>query len=247
MQLAVFAAYHLSLETSFLADEGATIPRVLSMSAIGSREALTNTDHISAMSADNLRAAEEKYPDNATITQIYDGISASPPSSQLDGKSFRIIPECTEPESPVDVVNSPVAADACQQAVLDKVPMEILCYLKNSGSHIPPDDIRAGNLDDPNKLSCSYLPGTDNHQSILVSLSSICIPKNLACERSRLFRIKFYGTFDKPLGRYLRENLFDQVYLIWTYAIYFARFPFAICQNSNLLLHFFSGILLLIL
>uniref|UniRef100_A0ACD5XVN0 Uncharacterized protein n=1 Tax=Avena sativa TaxID=4498 RepID=A0ACD5XVN0_AVESA len=216
MHLAVFAAYHLSLETSFLADEGATVPRVLSMSAIGSREALTNADDISAMSADhdtadNLRAAEEKYPHNATITQIFDGISTSSPSSQLDGKTLGIVSECTEPESLVNCVNSPVAADACQKAVLDKIPME-LCYLENSGNHVQLTDIRAEDLVDQNKLPYSFLPGTDNHQSILVSFSSICIPKNLACERSRLVRIKFYGSFDKPLGRYLRENLFDQAY-----------------------------------
>ncbi|KAM0917076.1 hypothetical protein ACQ4PT_009758 [Festuca glaucescens] len=216
MQLAVFAAYHLSLETSFLADEGATVPRVLSMSAIGAREALTSTDHISAISddhdtADNLRAAVENYSHNATITQIFDGISTSPPLSQLDGKSLGSVPEYTEPESPVNCVNSPVAGDVCQKTVLDKISME-LCYLENSGNNVSLDNIRAGDLDEQNKLSCSYLPATDNHQSILVSLSNICIPKHLACERSHLFRIKFYGSFDKPLGRYLRENLFDQAY-----------------------------------
>ncbi|KAK8645018.1 hypothetical protein V6N13_118874 [Hibiscus sabdariffa] len=26
-----------------------------------------------------------------------------------------------------------------------------------------------------------------------------------------LFRIKYYGSFDKPLGRFLRDHLFDQV------------------------------------
>ena len=44
------------------------------MPAIGAREELPNTVHISAMSADhditdNLRAAEEKYPQNATIDE----------------------------------------------------------------------------------------------------------------------------------------------------------------------------------
>lgn len=49
------------------------------------------------------------------------------------------------------------------------------------------------------------------HQSILVSLSSRCISKGSVCERSHLFRIKYYGTFDKPLGRFLRDYLFNQV------------------------------------
>ncbi|XP_031744835.1 1-phosphatidylinositol-3-phosphate 5-kinase FAB1B isoform X1 [Cucumis sativus] len=50
------------------------------------------------------------------------------------------------------------------------------------------------------------------HQSILVSSSSRCILKGSVCERSHLFRIKYYGTFDKPLGRFLRDKLFNQAY-----------------------------------
>ncbi|CAA6664291.1 unnamed protein product [Spirodela intermedia] len=53
-------------------------------------------------------------------------------------------------------------------------------------------------------------PCGGDQQSILVSLSSSCVLKGIVCERSKLFRIKFYGNFDKPLGRYLRDDLFDQ-------------------------------------
>ncbi|XP_039018763.1 1-phosphatidylinositol-3-phosphate 5-kinase FAB1A-like isoform X2 [Hibiscus syriacus] len=49
-----------------------------------------------------------------------------------------------------------------------------------------------------------------DHQSILVSLSTRCVWKGSMCERSLLFRIKYYGSFDKPLGRFLRDHLFDQ-------------------------------------
>ena len=50
-----------------------------------------------------------------------------------------------------------------------------------------------------------------DHQSILVSLSTRCVWKGTICERSQLLRIKYYGNFDKPLGRFLRDYLFDQV------------------------------------
>lgn len=50
-----------------------------------------------------------------------------------------------------------------------------------------------------------------DHLSILVSLSTRSVWKGSICERSQLFRIKYYGSFDKPLGRFLRDNLFDQV------------------------------------
>jgi 1-phosphatidylinositol-3-phosphate 5-kinase len=50
-----------------------------------------------------------------------------------------------------------------------------------------------------------------DNQSILVSISSRCVWKEAICERPHLLRIKYYGNFDKPLGRFLLEQLFDQV------------------------------------
>ncbi|KAK6134209.1 hypothetical protein DH2020_032014 [Rehmannia glutinosa] len=60
------------------------------------------------------------------------------------------------------------------------------------------------------EASSEYVSANDSHQSILVSFSSHCMVNGTVCERSRLLRIKFYGTSDKPLGRYLRDDLFDQ-------------------------------------
>ncbi|XP_062194736.1 putative 1-phosphatidylinositol-3-phosphate 5-kinase FAB1C [Phragmites australis] len=258
MQLAVFAAYHLSLETSFLADEGATIPRIPSISVIGAPELQTHSDYASARPADHgipdSRVTEEKYPHNASISQIFDDISASSTLLPLDGVS--LVPKCRVSEFPVDCVHSqdssrlchpnascnghlispsslgddlrttcavtqyddsynslrsPIAADVYRDGALTKISTE-LCHSKNCSSLPLQDDFQAGDTDDQDKLSAGYLSGTDNNQSILVSLSSTCIPKSVACERSHLFRIKFYGSFDKPLGRYLREELFDQAY-----------------------------------
>ncbi|KAF5187379.1 1-phosphatidylinositol-3-phosphate 5-kinase FAB1A [Thalictrum thalictroides] len=57
-----------------------------------------------------------------------------------------------------------------------------------------------------------FPPSPSNHQSILVSLSTRCVWKGTVCERSHLFRIKYYGSFDKPLGRFLRDHLFEKSY-----------------------------------
>ncbi|OEL14943.1 putative 1-phosphatidylinositol-3-phosphate 5-kinase FAB1C [Dichanthelium oligosanthes] len=258
MQLAVFAAYHLSLETSFLADEGATIPRIPSMPVLDAPELQTHRDYISARPADhsipdNLRDAEEKYPHNATISQIFENISASSTLLPFDGVSQGTMPECRASGFPVDHINSQdlsnlrhpnascikhlisprslsdgfrtscavthyddsfkflqssIASDACHDSGSG---MEPFC-LENCTCHPSIDNLQSGSPDDKDKLSAGYLSGTDNNQSILVSLSSTCIPKSLTCERSHLVRIKFYGSFDKPLGRYLREDLFDQAY-----------------------------------
>mgnify|MGYP007088572976 CR=1 FL=1 len=67
---------------------------------------------------------------------------------------------------------------------------------------------------DENEVSSEYFSAAETHQSILVSFSSHCVLKGIVCERSRLLRIKFYGCFDKPLGRYLRDDLFVQVNLL---------------------------------
>ncbi|KAA8532582.1 hypothetical protein F0562_032602 [Nyssa sinensis] len=63
---------------------------------------------------------------------------------------------------------------------------------------------------DENEAFSEYYSAADNHQSILVSFSSCCVLNGTVCERSRLLRIRFYGCFDKPLGRYLQDDLFDQ-------------------------------------
>ncbi|GAV70984.1 Cpn60_TCP1 domain-containing protein/FYVE domain-containing protein/PIP5K domain-containing protein [Cephalotus follicularis] len=57
-----------------------------------------------------------------------------------------------------------------------------------------------------------FPPSSSDYQSILVSLSTRCVWKGTVCERAHLFRIKYYGSFDKPLGRFLRDHLFDQSY-----------------------------------
>eukprot|EP00249_Psilotum_nudum_P009915 c22231_g3_i1 orf=1-2985(-) len=54
-----------------------------------------------------------------------------------------------------------------------------------------------------------FPPSPSDHQSILVSLSSSCLRKGAVCERGRLLRIKYYGSFDKPLGKFLRDDLFN--------------------------------------
>ncbi len=59
-----------------------------------------------------------------------------------------------------------------------------------------------------------------DNQSILVSLSSRCVWKETVCQRPHLLRIKYYGNFDKPLGRFLRDQLFDQVRLSFSNSIY---------------------------
>ncbi|KAG4379594.1 hypothetical protein GLYMA_16G013500v4 [Glycine max] len=89
--------------------------------------------------------------------------------------------------------------------------------LSGSGSLSPidvqnhPENLGITN-EEPVLIKEEFPPSPSDHQSILVSLSSRCVWKGTVCERSHLFRIKYYGSFDKPLGRFLRDHLFDQSY-----------------------------------
>jgi 1-phosphatidylinositol-3-phosphate 5-kinase len=146
-------------------------------------------------------------------------------------------------------LQSPIAADVCRDGAFT-LKNNQPCHSENHSSNPLLDDFPAGDTDDKDKLSAGSLSGTDNNQSILVSFSSTCIPKSLACQRSHLLRIKFYGSFDKPLGRYLREDLFDQVLLVLLYVTYCiaGKSPLLFAkQHFSVTFLFFAGILLSVL
>jgi hypothetical protein len=58
--------------------------------------------------------------------------------------------------------------------------------------------------------SLSDTPSQSDHQSILVSLTSIT-KKGQDCKRGFFRRITYYGTFDEPLGRFLKQNILNMV------------------------------------
>ncbi|KAI3696261.1 hypothetical protein L1987_79272 [Smallanthus sonchifolius] len=171
VQYAIFAAYHLSLETSFLADEGASLPKMTKMLSVAESEMIKDDNSLSI-----LRSS-----------------TASPPLEVTDSPTFV-----------KDLSFSPV----------DDRDVEIV-------SNLLDNDLEATEDQEEKKIertevidaSDEYYSATDNHQSILVSFSSHCVLNGTVCERSRLLRIKFYGSFDKPLGRYLQDDLFDQTSL----------------------------------
>ncbi|KAI3796112.1 hypothetical protein L1987_38776 [Smallanthus sonchifolius] len=149
VQYAVFAAYHLSLETSFLADEGATLPKL-------------------------------------TIT----------PSEVTN------FPKPDEHDIAVDdhmMMNRNVISSPAVMEEISCESTERIEVIDNSNEYYSTTD-----------NSNEYYSTTDNNQSILVSFSNRCVLNGNVCERARLLRIKFYGCFDKPLGRYLQDDLFDQ-------------------------------------
>ncbi|OWM86229.1 hypothetical protein CDL15_Pgr011053 [Punica granatum] len=191
VQYAVFAAYHLSLETSFLADEGATLPNMPLNPSTSSLEKTASDNRSSIVSTSASQRTPEVGSDNYSHEEGY----------MTDS-------ELMDP-TVANLVSDTYDGDVVLTDVLDSKDSDVL---PSSDTQIPshPELIETMGRDGKNEVSGEYFSSTDTNQSILVSFSSRCVLKRIVCERSRLLRIKFYGCFDKPLGRYLRDDLFDQ-------------------------------------
>lgn len=283
VQYGVFAAYHLALETSFLADERASLPELplkspitvalpdkpLSIersistipgfmvpssekpqgSEVGAEPHQSNSvpsSNVSTLTSDstvqNLELAlSARFTDgsgnfSANLINSFTSFRSSPSWRKVDSDShdslFTLygvsgIPEQTiSMESNASNIDHPVQGDhltANNFGPLVNVTMSndartdnsatdasVLCHME--GALLQQENknlvVESGTSKE------EFPPSPSDHQSILVSLSSRCVWKGTTCERSHLFRIKYYGSFDKPLGRFLRDHLFDQVLFI---------------------------------
>ncbi|XP_068663153.1 putative 1-phosphatidylinositol-3-phosphate 5-kinase FAB1C isoform X2 [Aristolochia californica] len=233
VQYAVFAAYHLSLETSFLADEGASLPKVPLKPSIAVPERLKTCDgSISMISHTTVSPPGEIMVDEPQGVHSRSKLGTlnvleTPNMSSREGKIIGTGSELEEWEpsnkhfvlSSVDLVSDgnvnfewdklqygrllPFGEDLMKPSLIGTLVQEE-APLSNHGPAMEACDVQ------DNQASTEYFATADNNQSILVSLSSRRVLKGTVCECSQLFRIKFYGSFDKPLGRFLRDDLFDQ-------------------------------------
>ncbi|KAL0000184.1 hypothetical protein SO802_019786 [Lithocarpus litseifolius] len=235
VQYAVFAAYHLSLETSFLADEGASLPKMTLKNSISVPERTTTPDLVISVVPNSFASIScpELTDDSVQDEEI---VCLNP---EIEG--LELLGRHLDPVHPTGSMNCRVGnapTDACYDDLASSVGLEsstlnqceyfkgprvLPSVMRNLSQQEPQesmaqDETLAGEMNgstrseraDENEVSSEYFSATETHQSILVSFSSRCVQKGIVCERSRLLRIKFYGCFDKPLGRYLRDDLFDQ-------------------------------------
>ncbi|KAJ4958390.1 hypothetical protein NE237_025501 [Protea cynaroides] len=292
VQYGVFAAYHLALETSFLADEGASLPELPLKSplTVALPDKPSSIDRsISTIPGFTVPAAGKECQPTSEPQRSYSASSSglvSPFSnaSVRNTEKEKALSPCS-PEGPNSHYTGPTNAinssgsvpllpssgicesdknqtKLCLNHALEfkkKVRMEESLEAKassaNRGQDVVNDDLAtgdfrapepsggevvvndilinhdtiAGNQPDVSRLASlhqdgynypeeqvsskeEFPPSPSDHQSILVSLSTRCVWKGTVCERAHLFRIKYYGSFDKPLGRFLRDHLFDQSY-----------------------------------
>ncbi|GFP97629.1 1-phosphatidylinositol-3-phosphate 5-kinase fab1a [Phtheirospermum japonicum] len=267
----VFAAYHLALETSFLADEGASLPefplkspltvalpnkptsidRSISMipgysapssekpqaqqqPSIHSRNDLFNISHPSGMvpiseaeiflsQGSNPQTPDDKSAiRNMGVTDCdtdfsntqSDQLSAVHNSKENGGLELSGCHYLDEVERNNNIESSHFFVPEVSGQHFGFSP----CDENKQPSHLDSSQlVRMGqhDIDHPGELGTlkeDFPPSPSDNQSILVSLSTRCVWKGSVCERAHLFRIKYYGNFDKPLGRFLQDHLFDQGY-----------------------------------
>lgn len=257
VQYSVFAAYHLALETSFLADEGASLPELplnspitvalpdkpstidrsistipgftipagektlgplsgseppRSMSAppanlvkavsvcaqkMGVSESLGLCATKNSMSSFCNPSLDHESDKGIMDMMKCSGAMASVANDVQDAHGYKFLSTSFGPSQEVgqDMLSQSVQNDCNAMDVNQS-------YLQLDGKDAP---------DELTKSKEEFPPSPSDNQSILVSLSSRCVWKGTVCERSHLFRIKYYGNFDKPLGRFLQDHLFDQV------------------------------------
>lgn len=225
---AVFAAYHLSLETSFLADEGASLPKIRVKPPIAVREKTSTDNSITTITnpvisdhlqdASNVPLTDGESKDLNLETELRESFSELL-SSNADAAS---VPGACEFENDhFNVEKEYLSSDSVFSHRMSTIPNEIQNHNKEESEKTSRDVSQSNETSETAKLESSdereasveYYSPTDTHQSILVSFSSRCVLSGTVCERSRLLRIKFYSSSDKPLGRYLQDDLFDQVIL----------------------------------
>ncbi|XP_058007519.1 1-phosphatidylinositol-3-phosphate 5-kinase FAB1B-like isoform X2 [Hevea brasiliensis] len=280
VQYGVFAAYHLALETSFLADEGASLPELPLNSPItvalpdkpSSVDRSISTVPGFTIPANEkpqgLHASSEPQTSNSIHIAYIDSTVSSSSADQVERKPLADGPSSQSTALPSSGINS--AAFLSTVPYTMKVVSDSYCTFEQKnkmqpggslvaeiipvnnkvaamGDHLTvngfehsegimenhsPNDLgemvptlshssevssarqdNKSNLEEPGPLKEEFPPSPSDHQSILVSLSSRCVWKGTVCERSHLFRIKYYGSFDKPLGRFLRDHLFNNSYI----------------------------------
>lgn len=284
VQYGVFAAYHLALETSFLVDEGATLPELPLKSPIivalpdkpSSADRSISTIPIlpipSASSPNSnlqtldLQTDDLAFNSNKKMEQTTSGVHSVEINSQNGHNTFLLdmapqsssplvqhsnISSCHCPECTKDVNRKMDLQDSQpgttrhalvnDSGVLPSHSTNLLSVKSDSSSaknseigdmvantHTAPLNVQIAHDDDSVKdnsvAKTDEIPASPaDNQSILVSLSSRCVWKETLCERPHLLRIKYYGNFDKPLGRFLRDQLFDQVRLRYSYIYIFLK------------------------
>lgn len=269
VQYGVFAAYHLALETSFLADEGASplefplkspitvalpdkpssiersisiipgysvrTPREHQGAELVKEVTKTNDGHETEKTPSSCSGSTQKSPAADSIHMHKVSRDATHPAQDMpsslcinfhkngaskedDKKSSKEFFQCRQDERRETMLINDLISDSFgtlePSGQVGNNHIRGATLTANQGGNPEPANVKHDdNNNDADTIHSKedFPPSTSDHQSILVFLSTRCVWKGTVCESSHLVRIKYYGSSDKPLGRFLRDQLFDQV------------------------------------
>ncbi|KAJ8562437.1 hypothetical protein K7X08_011728 [Anisodus acutangulus] len=268
IQYGVFAAYHLALETSFLADEGASLPELPLKSPI--KVALPDKPSMFQRSISMIpgfsvpvsqRPLDHHCPGTPShsSTKLLSGVTSPSNNAPMLVKQSSFpegsnsLASATTASNNVDFTDCPNSShhsrlqfsdqadgrnemapnDPHEASPLDRGEVAgndyILNFpsnaLKDAGSlsHVV-ESLRTAHLtsalvlpefdnsyfEELGSLKQEYPSSPSDQQIIVVCLSARCVWKGTVCEPPHISRIKYYGITDMPLGRFLRDRLFDE-------------------------------------
>ncbi|XP_047966656.1 putative 1-phosphatidylinositol-3-phosphate 5-kinase FAB1C [Salvia hispanica] len=205
-QYAVFAAYHLSLETSFLVDEGASLPKAVTKMPLDKTVSVAPDSAVATTCSDENKTSDIDLGSADLTLEL--GLQES--LSELGDAGYddiSIPDEFRYRKALSEACNENLALDVAPDGLRDA---EVIGQEEGQSGVV---GLATPVHGEDTEASGEYFSANDSHHSILVSFSSHNMANGTVCERSRLVRLKFYGNSDKPLGRFLRDDLFDQSFL----------------------------------
>lgn len=239
-------AYHLILETSFLADQKAmfsTIPAVIAANILPSNKISCDSasinssipsleysaengivstnipicDGLHEKGANGLNLGSEEFspfscePYNPAVFSGFSAISTSQLFQSLSAYfGFNGRKPDDQVNESISVLNSPKADENTMMIEAKSHSNEV--KLLNGGQSLTSpnkeddhDRKELQNKDDINAVLDS--------QSILVLMSTRNALRGTVCQQSHFSHIMFYKNFDVPLGKFLADNLLNQVFI----------------------------------
>ncbi|CAA7405275.1 unnamed protein product [Spirodela intermedia] len=210
IQSAVSAAYHLILETSFLADQRAIFSDIRKINYSLSDDSISTITRNSSTSDRIIPSPEQ----SSTCTLAYDmdisiagDMHGNSPKEEYFSKDT-----VTEGENGVgDIAESKPGVSSREncpapRGLHDEVPdhghFEQASHF-NGRSNVE----ICGLTQFPKK---GYIDNILDNQGILILRSRQCVSKGIICERNHLSRIKYYGKSDVSLGQFLQEILLNK-------------------------------------
>jgi len=264
-------AYHLILETSFLADQKAmfsTIPAVSVADILPTNKESCDSAAINSSipsleySGENgivstdipiCNGLQEKHtngnnlgsegfspfscePYNPAVLSGFSAISSS--LKKVMGDSFPSAQSLSayfgfngrKPDDQVDesisVLNSP-EADGITMIEAKNHSNEVKSLNDGQSLSSPACLDSSGNISKDGHNDKKELQSKDDidsvldSQSILVLMSSRNASRGTVCKQSHFSHIMFYDNFDIPLGKFLEDNLLNQVFIVFSILLYF--------------------------